>query len=249
MKLAAICCTYKRPQQLARLIGCFLAQDHPDRELVILDDAGQYDTQEGDGWRLVSIPERYPTLGDKRNAAMGLVSRDVDALAVWDDDDCYLPWALSACAAGLERQPWVRPSQILIAQDGALQRFQTFRPGRPDRKLFHAAWAFGRDCFRKIGGYAPIGSGEDQHLMTRLVMAGVCDCDPIDLGHEPYAVISWDHVPKGAAPKLSWMDAGAWGVLGRLPAPHVAGAIEPTLPDHFDYSNPLILPAVKPRPF
>jgi hypothetical protein len=60
MKLAAVTITYKRPQQLAALIGCFLAQDHPDRELVILDDAGQYDNQEGDGWRLVSVPDRYP---------------------------------------------------------------------------------------------------------------------------------------------------------------------------------------------
>ena len=65
MKLAALCCTYLRPGSLGQLIESFLRQDYPreSRELVILDDAGQYDNQEGDGWRLVSIPPTIPFAG------------------------------------------------------------------------------------------------------------------------------------------------------------------------------------------
>ena len=57
MKLSALCCTYLRPAGLGQLIECFLRQDYPRelRELIILDDAGQYENQSGDGWRLGSV--------------------------------------------------------------------------------------------------------------------------------------------------------------------------------------------------
>jgi hypothetical protein len=149
MKIAAVCCTFLRPRQLGHLIHCFLRQDYPaeKRELVILDDAGQYGNQEGDGWRLVSTPHRFPTLGEKRNAAAALVSEDVEALAVWDDDDFYLPWALRACAVALNVAPWSRPSLVLHPQeDGSLRQHQT-------GGLFHGGWAYAREVFRQVGGY------------------------------------------------------------------------------------------------
>ena len=45
MKIAAVCITYLRPRQLGWMIECFLRQDYPPqrRQLVILDDAGQYE--------------------------------------------------------------------------------------------------------------------------------------------------------------------------------------------------------------
>ena len=103
MKVAAICCTYKRPDELATVIECFLRQDYPPemRELIVLDDADQYESQDGDGWRIVSIPSRFRTLGEKRNASAGLVSPDVDAYCVWDDDDVYLPWHMTAATDAL----------------------------------------------------------------------------------------------------------------------------------------------------
>ncbi len=42
MKICVCCCTYKRPVSLGYLIRCFERQTHAERELVILDDAGQY---------------------------------------------------------------------------------------------------------------------------------------------------------------------------------------------------------------
>jgi len=56
------------------MIHCFLEQDYPagQRELIVLDDAGQYENQSGPGWRLVSTAQRFPTLGEKRNAAAAL---------------------------------------------------------------------------------------------------------------------------------------------------------------------------------
>ena len=97
-KITAVCPTYKRPVQLANIVQCFLDQDYKNKELVILDDAQQYpDGLAGDGWRVHSMKERYPTLGDKRNASVELAQGEY--IAVWDDDDAYLPWHLSACVS------------------------------------------------------------------------------------------------------------------------------------------------------
>ena len=106
MKIAAVCPTYKRPQLLGRAIHCFLQQTHPDRELVILDDAGQYRNQAGDRWRLVSINKRYDCFGDKRNAVIDMISPDVEGIVCWDDDDVYWPHAIEAVSAALEKRPW-----------------------------------------------------------------------------------------------------------------------------------------------
>jgi glycosyltransferase involved in cell wall biosynthesis len=116
MKLAALCCTYRRPHLLGQLIESFLRQNYPRelRELVILDDAGQYENQEGDGWRLVSIPRRFHSLGEKRNACAALASPDAEGFLVADDDDIYLPHWFSATAEALQRADWSRARLVLL---------------------------------------------------------------------------------------------------------------------------------------
>ena len=158
MKIAAICCTYKRPNELATAIECFLRQDYPAelRELIVLDDAGQYENQEvfherypaqpGPGlrvflnWRLISVPFRFRTLGEKRNASAGLVSPDVDAYCVWDDDDVYLPWHMSAAADALADADYTIPTVIYNDKRNRVQR-------KSNQYLFHGAWAFRRQAF------------------------------------------------------------------------------------------------------
>jgi glycosyltransferase involved in cell wall biosynthesis len=240
MKIAAVCCTFLRPRQLGHLIHCFLRQDYPaeKRELVILDDAGQYGNQEGDGWRLVSAPHRYPTLGEKRNAAAALVSEDVEALAVWDDDDLYLPWALRACAAALSVAPWSRPSLVLHPQqDGSLRQHQT-------GGLFHGGWAYAREVFRQVGGYPAANNGEDQALARRLQDAAVHEADPIHLGQKPFYVYPW---VSPDAWHLSRMGPAGYRRLGSLRARKTRLVIAP--PPDLDLDCPKILPGIFPRVF
>ena len=173
MHIAAVCVTYLRPRQLGWMIQCFLRQDYPpaQRELLILDDAGQYGDRQGEGWRLVSQPERFASLGEKRNAAVALVSKRAEALAVWDDDDLYLPWALRASAA-LAEADWSRPSLVLHPQaDGSFHQHQT-------GGLFHGGRAYRRKALERAGGYPPINNGEDQGLAQRFQELGVRQADP-----------------------------------------------------------------------
>lgn len=173
MKLAAVCCTYLRPQLLGQLIECFLRQDYPRelRELIILDDAGQYENQAGDGWKLISIPNRFRSLGEKRNACIALASPDVEGYLVADDDDVYLPHWFRTQAEALKRAEWSRPSLYLHEHGNGLKEAETCGQ-------YHASWAFRREAFYKIRGYGPYNNGEDTELASRLSASGITECDP-----------------------------------------------------------------------
>jgi glycosyltransferase involved in cell wall biosynthesis len=236
MKIAAVCCTYLRPKTLGQLIRCFLEQDYPDRELIILDDAGQYDNQQGDRWRLISIDQRFPTLGEKRNAAAALAADDVEGLAVWDDDDLYLPWALRACAAALKDAAWSRPSLVLYAQkDGSLRQHQT-------GGLYHGGWAYRRTTFAQVGGYPPQCNGEDRGLARRLQRAGIAAADPCARGFPPFYVYCWD-----CGWHLSSMGSEGYRRLGGLRGERTAPLVAP--PTNIDLHHPKIMPGVFPRAF
>lgn len=167
-KIACICCTFLRPQLLAEAVDGYLRQDYPvdRRELIIVDDAGQYEATAADALaehnvRLVSFPHRIRTLGEKRNLTAALASPDVDAYAVWDDDDVYLPWHLSQLAAALlAGAQWVRPARVWLDKR---QRLELKAAGG----LFHGAWAFTREAFAAVGGYPFMQSGQDQALARR----------------------------------------------------------------------------------
>ena len=235
MKIAAVCCTYLRPKSLGQMIYCFLQQDYEHRELVIVDDAGQYDGQQGDRWRLVSVERRFPSLGEKRNAAAALVSEDVEALAVWDDDDGYLPWALRASVAALQQADWSRPSLVLHAQvDGTLRQRRT-------GGLFHGGWAYRRAAFARLGGYPPINNGEDRGLAQRLQRAGVRQADPCQLGFRPFYVYGW-----GRGWHLSGMGPLGYRRLGGLRGERVPLCIAPP---PIDLHEPRILEGIHARAF
>jgi len=236
MKIAAVCCTYLRPRQLGHIIRCFEYQDYEDRELVILDDAGQYQNTQGDRWRVISLPSRFRSLGEKRNAAVGLVSPGVEALAVWDDDDLYLPWALRASVAALRVAPWSRPSLVLHPQpDGSLRQHRT-------GGLFHGAWAYCRRAFEQCGGYPAMNNGEDQALAARLLATGAASADPMRLGFRPFYIYIW-----GVGKHLSAMGPGGYERLAGAPAEKTS--VTACDPPGMDLRSPRILPGIHARVF
>ena len=239
MKIAAVCVTWNRPRELGKMIRCFERQDHAERELVILDDAGQYEPVEGPGWRLISVSKRFPTLGEKRNAAIRLVSPDVEALAVWDDDDLYLPWALSATVAALQIAPLSRPGIVLHPDIGGhLYQHET-------NGLFHSGWGYRRDAFDSVDGYPAANNGEDQRLLSRFAAAEIATADPIALGYRPFLVYPWGMV---GTSHLSGSGPHGYAIRG-------ANEIEPTnilgwiAEPAVELDNPIIVPGVKPRKF
>ena len=180
-KITVCCCTYLRPKYLGHLIHCFLTQTYPNKELIILDDAGQYENQAGDRWKLFSIPGRFATLGQKRNACAALVSPDTQYLAPWDDDDLYFPDALAALCAGLEIADFTIPSEV----------FQEERPGyfiRRPQWGHHGSWGYRRELFDRWGGYPPITVGEDGDFAGKVRGFGCRISEPLRLGFAPYCI-------------------------------------------------------------
>src|SRR5688572_15193909 len=75
--VSCICPTYGRPPDHQHLveeaIASFVNQTYPNKELIVLNDCpGQTLVCNAPGVRVVNVPERFPTLGDKRNAGVGL---------------------------------------------------------------------------------------------------------------------------------------------------------------------------------
>jgi hypothetical protein len=139
------------------------------REMIVLDDAGQYPDQPcGPGWRVVSRNERYPSLGAKRNAAVDLISPDTEAIAIADDDDMYLPDWLAACANALENAEWTQARQILEwTPDLNWQRCASFHVSNPGSCAYHGAWAYRLRAFDRAGRYPEVGE-EDNPLANKM---------------------------------------------------------------------------------
>lgn len=240
LKIAVCTVTYKRPALLGQAIWCFEQQTYANRTMVILDDSGELPEREGDGWRIVRAPERYPTLGAKRNACARLAPPDADVLVVWDDDDLYLPWGLEATAAACRRADWSRPSEVcLLTANGCLWRIKSHSEGRND-KANQCSWGVAAALFWSVGGYNEAkNQGEDADLARKLLAAGASEADPITV-----------------APSLPWY---IWGPHGNRHIsepgmsyeswePGAAGEFAVKAPRKLDLHRPRWLPQTAPSP-
>lgn len=234
--LSAICPTYKRPELLANAVACWESQDYPldRRELVILDDAGQFDDgQTGPGWRLVSRSARIPSLWEKFNELVRMTRGSV--IVVWEDDDVYLPWHLSAIADAWRQNYLCHPGMLACPQ------YQFLIPGRiftncglprgqvkeePQRTGHHGSWAYTRGLFQRVGGYDPTPGqlGGDLEFGRRLRSAGEVVKYAVDT---PTYVYRWNPAAQYHGSQRGPAGfAALWEDLGRQPAPFI-GRLEP----------------------
>jgi hypothetical protein len=156
-----MCLTFARPVRLLEeAVHSFLNQDYPgEKELLILND---FDRQvirfDHPQVQVVNVSRRFRTVGEKRNAAAALCSHDL--LAVWDDDDIFLPHRLSFSVARYdETRRFFKPSRAFTLNDGVLSG--------PKANLFHSGSLWHRSLFDEVGGYRHMGSGQDHDLEVR----------------------------------------------------------------------------------
>ncbi len=164
--VSCLCPTYRRPRMLANALGCFLAQEYPvdRRELIIMDDAGQYTPMANADWQLISFSRRFRSLPEKYNALAGLAQGDI--IVVWEDDDIYLPDHLSAHVRALASGGFSKPSRVFSIHSGALREENA--AGR-----FHGSMAFTRKAFERLGGWPLSRRGDfDQQFMSGLGLSG-----------------------------------------------------------------------------
>lgn len=145
-KVSCLCPTYKRPELLANSLACFLAQDYPNKELIILDDGGTFYSQRKDSWELIQTYRRFNSLPGKYNALAEFSHGEI--LVVWEDDDIYLPWHISSIVKAINypMNSWAHPEQVYSLYTGSLQKEDA--KGR-----FHGSLAMTKDAWQFVGGW------------------------------------------------------------------------------------------------
>lgn len=169
-KVSCLCPTFNRaPLSLwlvEEAIMSFLLQDHPNKELLVLNDAPEQRLEcDLPGVRVLNSPERFPDLSSKIQAMIDVAEGDI--LCRWDDDDISLPWRLSLSLKHLDGGvEWRCENHWYANAQRAWE--QTTCPVNS-----HVMSLFSRDVLAKMGGYPPKFSGvEDMMFNRKLVELG-----------------------------------------------------------------------------
>jgi glycosyltransferase involved in cell wall biosynthesis len=158
--VSCLCLTYGRPSLLEEAIACFLQQDYSGpKELVILNDyPGQTLRFEHPEVRVVNLPWRFRTVGEKMNVAAALCAHDL--VFVWDDDDLYLPRRISYSVERFDpRQGFFTTRHGWMLNDNIVSG--------PLWNVFHSGACWARELFDLVRGYAAMGNGYDQEIESR----------------------------------------------------------------------------------
>lgn len=226
---SCLCPTYRRPAGLlANAVACFLAQTYTPRELIVLADDNRPD-QQGHRWRIINACPRFPTLPAKYNALLSMAAGDL--VAVWEDDDTYLPNHLETMAAALAGHSWAHPARVL-------SNYSEPDPGQvheePAAGRFHAALGFRADFLRRLGGWPATPRADfDQQLIARAQEAATRG-DPCQFTSHPTYVFRWQtgaghgQLNMKGADDRRWYDRVAqnWPELDEAPQP-ITPALDP----------------------
>jgi hypothetical protein len=213
-KASCVCPTFGRPPRYQHLleeaIASFLLQDYAgEKELIVLNDCpGQTLVCDAPGVRIVNLPTRIATLGQKYNAMIELATGDV--IFPWEDDDVSLPWRIRQGIEQLEAlratamnrsmpavgEYW-KPPQVWFAQAGQAPSW------RHAVGVRHHAGVFTKDAWRRVGGYPHSSGAQDAALDAAL--------GGVDL----------PAFPEGLPPK-EWAYLYRWGVQ-----PHHLSSVAP----------------------
>ena len=127
-RVCAVMCTYGRFDIVKQSLTMFLAQDYPNKQLVIFNTAptpleGNDFLRSHPDIKIVNQQHKfngqpYQSLGDVRNASLEHAEGDI--YICWDDDDLFMPWHISQAMAHYNAAPvkaW-KPDVSYFSQDG-----------------------------------------------------------------------------------------------------------------------------------
>lgn len=210
--ISCLCPTYGRPRQLEHAIESFVRQDYAGpKELIVLNDLGdQTLVCDHPEVRIVNLPEQIRPLGAKFNATAALAAGDL--LAVWEDDDIYLPWRLSYSAANLDRNR--------IYHTGSAWFEEAEKKLVPSRNLYHCNLLMSREVFDSVGRYSEV---RDSGSVDVLLFAAL---------RERYGIVSQEIADEDRFYIYRWGTSGGYhasgwstNIVSELAAGHVADRI------------------------
>jgi hypothetical protein len=240
--VSCLCPTYGRfpdhADLLAEAVESFRWQDYPidRRELVILNDcATQIITCDAPGVRVVNVPWRYPTLGQKFDAICALALGDI--FLPWEDDDISLPHRITQAVERIgdpAKPRYFNPGchwlhSLAPAGEGDYAGgFRLMRSG-----VNHNASAFTRTAWRAVGGY-PARTGDQDAAMDSLLRMVAEVVPPLGKGEPPGYVYCWGRSDCHLSGYADMRQG--WELVGSRPVTPGGYAIFPS-PPQFDYAS------------
>jgi len=158
--------TYGRPQLVPESVEMFLSQDYPRKELIIINDCpDQIYNADLPDVRIFNLPKRMSSLGAKRD--WGIKKASGSVLAVWDDDDVYLPWRLSYSIEKMQKadSPFYLSDTFWAYWGEDQLHHNSVHPGWPS----HGMALYFLQLYLDAGGYPDMTLGEDAVLFDRLL--------------------------------------------------------------------------------
>lgn len=189
MRFLCLCPTYGRPPNLIReAISHFINQTHTNAYLLVYDDLGNYQVHTGDRWAVLSTSCREPGIVAKYETMLRVARHieqvgTIDAIALWDDDDVYLPKHLEHHARVLDRYEFSYPSKVLSTYTGTIA--EEASGGR-----FWASCAIRAKSFSDVGGFVRTERADfDQQSLGRWLRQ-LSHGDPCAFG-DPTYIFRW----------------------------------------------------------
>ena len=212
--VSCICPTYNRPPRYQHLleeaIASFLRQDYPNKELIVLNDCpGQELICDEPGVRVVNVAERFPSIGDKQNAAVGLARGEL--IAPWDDDDISLPWRLSLSVERLGDGDYFNPRSYWFLDNEGLH-------ANHPMGYAHNASLFRRAAFEGVGGYPSVSLGADAALDA--AFSGLAQGVDPRRGDKELTRSEWYYIYRWGVSPVHMSGSGVedfYGEVGKLP--------------------------------
>lgn len=159
-KVSCQCITYGRTTLLDESVECFLRQDFPGvKELVILNDLPSLRLHfEHPDVRVINLPYRLRTIGEKRNACVASCTGEI--IFVWDDDDISLPHRISYSLTRMTNHRYYKADRMWYWASGAIR-------GTPRKAVCHPMGCWSSEFFDAVSGYPHTQSGQDAGLEER----------------------------------------------------------------------------------
>ena len=161
-KVSCLTATYGRYSVLCEAVSCFIEQDYENKELIILNN---HPVQLSCDLPQVTVYNEpiYETLGDCRNRLIQLATGDY--IRTWDDDDLYLPWAISQGIENIGDSPAWKP---YYSWGWRVDRDEMYLGGNK----YEASWTVRKTIVELFGYLNQSGGNEHNSLENGLNLLG-----------------------------------------------------------------------------
>ena len=168
--------TYNRRSFVPQAIRCFLRQDYPNLELIVVDDGidpVRDCVPESESIRYFRLDKKM-TVGAKRNFACGQAHGEY--ICHWDDDDWYPSWRVRAqVAALLERNSDICGSSHISFYNANSEQAWEYRYAAPGKEWVAGSTLAYRQSFWARNKFPNIQVGEDSRFIWNSANKTVSD--------------------------------------------------------------------------